>query len=40
MYQGEIMGELEAETADVNEIGELMLGHREEIVVTASGDSE
>jgi len=29
MYKGEIMGELEAEGADVNTIGELMLGHRE-----------
>jgi simple sugar transport system ATP-binding protein len=29
MYKGEIMGDLEAENADVNLIGELMLGHRE-----------
>jgi ABC-type uncharacterized transport system ATPase subunit len=29
MYKGEIMGELKAETADVNVIGELMLGHQE-----------
>jgi ABC-type uncharacterized transport system ATPase subunit len=28
-YRGEIMGELKAETADVNLIGEMMLGHRE-----------
>jgi simple sugar transport system ATP-binding protein len=29
MYKGEIMGDLEAEHADVNLIGELMLGHRD-----------
>jgi len=28
MFDGEIMGDLDAETADVNRIGELMLGHR------------
>lgn len=28
-YRGEIMGEVMAETADVNLIGEMMLGHRE-----------
>jgi ABC-type uncharacterized transport system ATPase subunit len=28
-FKGEIMGELRAETADVNLIGEMMLGHRE-----------
>jgi len=28
-FRGEIMGELNAETADVNLIGEMMLGHRE-----------
>ncbi len=27
MFDGEIMGDLDAETADVNRIGELMLGH-------------
>jgi simple sugar transport system ATP-binding protein len=29
MFEGQIMGELDAETADVDLIGELMLGHRE-----------
>jgi simple sugar transport system ATP-binding protein len=29
MYKGEIMGEVDAEKAEVNLIGELMLGHRE-----------
>jgi ABC-type uncharacterized transport system ATPase subunit len=37
MYKGEIMGELEAETADVNLIGELMLGHRETLTMIAGG---
>lgn len=27
-FSGEIMGEVDAETADVNLIGELMIGHR------------
>ena len=38
MYKGEIMGELKAETADVNVIGELMLGHREALE-KATGDA-
>lgn len=29
MFKGEIMGDLDAEEADVNLVGELMLGHRE-----------
>jgi ABC-type uncharacterized transport system ATPase subunit len=29
MYKGEIMGDVEAKEVDVNQIGELMLGHRE-----------
>lgn len=33
MFKGEIMGELDAETADVSLIGELMLGHREVFAV-------
>lgn len=37
MYKGEIMGELAAEEADVNLIGELMLGHREALS-TPEGD--
>jgi len=37
MYKGEIMGELEAEGADVNTIGELMLGHREVLESQAGG---
>lgn len=37
MYKGEIMGELEAESADVNLIGELMLGHREVPRVAVGG---
>ena len=37
MYKGEIMGELEAEGADVNTIGELMLGHREVLEAQAGG---
>jgi hypothetical protein len=37
MYKGEIMGELEAEEADVNLIGELMLGHREALAVPEGG---
>ena len=28
LFSGEIMGEVDAETADVNLIGEMMLGHR------------
>ncbi len=31
MFDGQIMGELDAETADVELIGELMLGHREAV---------
>jgi len=37
MYKGEIMGELDAESADVNLIGELMLGHREALRASAGG---
>jgi len=37
MYKGEVMGELEAEGADVNTIGELMLGHREVLEAQAGG---
>ena len=37
MYKGEIMGELEAESADVNLIGELMLGHRDAMKLDAGG---
>jgi ABC-type uncharacterized transport system ATPase subunit len=37
MYNGEIMGELEAESADVSLIGELMLGHREASTVATGG---
>lgn len=37
MYNGEIMDELEAESADVNLIGELMLGHREALKLAAGG---
>jgi simple sugar transport system ATP-binding protein len=37
MYKGEIMGELDAESADVNVIGELMLGHREAIQANEGG---
>jgi ABC-type sugar transport system ATPase subunit len=29
MYKGEIMGDVDAKEVDVNQIGELMLGHRE-----------
>jgi len=37
MFKGQIMGELEAETADVNLIGEMMLGHRESVKAEAGG---
>jgi simple sugar transport system ATP-binding protein len=37
MYKGEIMGELEAEFADVNLVGELMLGHRDAIRMEDGG---
>jgi simple sugar transport system ATP-binding protein len=37
MYKGEIMGELDAESADVNVIGELMLGHRDVVQVNEGG---
>lgn len=37
MYKGEIMGELKAESANVNLIGELMLGHREALKVAMGG---
>lgn len=37
MYKGEIMGEVDAETADVNLIGELMLGHREALALNEGG---
>jgi len=36
---GEIMGEVDAETADVNLIGEMMLGHRKR-AETAVGVNE
>jgi ABC-type uncharacterized transport system ATPase subunit len=29
MFKGDIMGEVESKDADVNYIGELMLGHKE-----------
>jgi simple sugar transport system ATP-binding protein len=38
MFKGQIMGELDAETADVDVIGELMLGHKEVEKVLAGGD--
>jgi simple sugar transport system ATP-binding protein len=31
MFKGEIMGEIDAEDADVQIIGELMLGHKENV---------
>jgi simple sugar transport system ATP-binding protein len=31
MFKGEIMGDLIAENTDVYQVGELMLGHREEM---------
>lgn len=37
MSKGEIMGELDAETADVNIVGEWMLGHRIPAVITDKG---
>ena len=37
MFEGQIMGELDAETADVDLIGELMLGHREAAGMTTGG---
>ena len=39
MYKGEIMGEINAEEADVTLIGELMLGHREALQVATGGVS-
>ncbi len=33
LFKGEIMGELEGESADVNLIGELMMGHREALKI-------
>jgi ABC-type uncharacterized transport system ATPase subunit len=37
MFGGEIMGELDAETAEVYEIGELMLGHRKDAEMAMGG---
>ena len=37
MFEGQIMGELDAESADVGLIGELMLGHREVAEMAAGG---
>lgn len=37
MFEGEIVGEVDADKADVNLIGELMLGHREAIQATPGG---
>ena len=37
MFKGQIMGELDAETADVDLIGELMLGHRREPEIVSGG---
>jgi simple sugar transport system ATP-binding protein len=37
MFEGQIMGELNAETADIDLIGELMLGHREYVEMEAGG---
>jgi len=37
MFEGQIMGELDAETADVDLIGELMLGHREAAEMVVGG---
>jgi len=37
MFEGQTMGELDAETADVDLIGELMLGHREAVGMAAGG---
>jgi simple sugar transport system ATP-binding protein len=37
MFEGQIMGELNAETADIDVIGELMLGHREQVEQAAGG---
>ena len=37
MFEGQIMGELDAKSADVGLIGELMLGHREAAELAAGG---
>lgn len=37
MFKGQIMGELDAKTADVDLIGELMLGHRREPEIVSGG---
>ena len=37
MFEGQVMGDLDAETADVRLIGELMLGHREAAGMVAGG---
>jgi simple sugar transport system ATP-binding protein len=37
MFEGQIMGELDAENADIDVIGELMLGHREQVEQAAGG---
>ena len=38
LFKGEIMGELDAENADVNLIGEMMLGHRERTESAVGGN--
>ncbi len=37
MFEGQIMGELDAETADIDFIGELMLGHQERVEMESGG---
>jgi len=37
MFEGQIMGELDAEAADIEKIGELMLGHRESAEMAVGG---
>lgn len=37
VFDGQIMGELDAEDADVDVIGELMLGHRQAEQMTSGG---
>jgi simple sugar transport system ATP-binding protein len=37
MFKGQIMGELDGETADIELIGELMLGHREGVDLATGG---
>jgi len=40
MFEGQIMGELDAKAADVDEIGELMLGHRDALDEVTGGLGE